>query len=62
MSKESIKKPPGSDDTFAPSLVDYFSLPDAKIDGNCLRQSIISAHSSVVRLYNSYTLDAWSRD
>ena len=36
--EESIKNPCGSDNTSAPSLIDYHPLPGVKLGGNCLRQ------------------------
>lgn len=35
MSEGSIKNPLESNDTFAPSLIDYRPLADAKYSGNC---------------------------
>ena len=62
MSEEGIKNPPGLNDTFASSLIDYRPLWDVKFGGNCLRKSSTSAHRNVVNLYISYTLDTWSRN
>ena len=38
MSEESVKNPPGSNNTFAPSLIDYLPLPDVKLGGNCIKE------------------------
>ena len=35
MLEESIKTPPWSDNTFAPSLINHYPLPDVKFGGNC---------------------------
>lgn len=35
MSDESIENPLESNDSFAPSLIDYRPLADAKCSGNC---------------------------
>ena len=60
MSEESIKIPPGSNNTFAPSLIDYCPLSYEKVCWKLFKTSSISLH--VVNLYVSYTLDTWSRD
>ena len=62
ISEESIKAPPNSNNTFAPSLINYRPLPPAKFAENSFRLSSISLHKNVVNLYVSYTLDSWSRD
>ena len=62
MSEESIKNPPRSNNTFAPSLSYYRSLPQAKFAGNCLSLSSFSLHWNVSNLYIPYTLHTWSRD
>ena len=62
ISEESIKTPPKSNNTFAPSLINYRPLPPAKFAENSFRLSSISLHKNVVNLYISYTLDSWSRD
>ena len=36
ISEESIKNLSGSNNTFAPSLIDYRPLPDGEFGGNCL--------------------------
>ena len=36
MSEQSIENITTSDNTFAPSLVNYDPLPDAKLNGDCL--------------------------
>ena len=62
MPVESIKNPLGSDNNFAPSLIDNRPLPYAKFAGNCFILNSISLHQNVVNLYIFYTLDIWSRN
>ena len=60
-SEESIKNPPGLDNTVDQSLINSYLLPDVKLGGNCLMNSNISVLRKVVNLYISYKLDTWSR-
>ena len=60
--EKSIRTPPGSDNTFALSLINNRLLPCEKLAGNCLSLSSISLHQNVVNLYISYTLSTYSRD
>ena len=60
MLEESIKTPPWSDNTFAPSLINPYPLPDVKFGGNCLINSNTSAFRKVINLHISYKLDTWS--
>ena len=62
MSEESIKNPTESDNTFAPNLINPYSLPGVKLGGDCLINSNISFFRKVINLYISYTLDTRSRD
>ena len=39
MLEESIKNPPWSNNTFAPSLINPYPLPDVTFGGNCLINS-----------------------
>ena len=59
---ESIKNPPGSDNTFPPSLIDNRPLPQAKFAGNCFRLNSNSVHQNVINSCIYYILDPWSRD
>ena len=49
------------DNTFAPTLINYCSLPDAKFNGDCLL-NIIFTSGKVINLYISYTLNICSED
>ena len=62
MSEESIKNPPGSDNNFAPNLINSYRLPNAKFSENCLINNNTSASRKVINLQISYTLDTCSRD
>ena len=62
MSQENFKYPAGSDNTFAPSMIDNRPLTLEKIARNCLRMSTISCHQKVVNIYIFYTLNPQSRD
>ena len=57
MSQENFKYPAGSDNTFAPSMIDNRPLTLEKIARNCLRMSTISRHQKVVNIYIFYTLN-----
>ena len=48
-----------SDNSFAPSLINSYTLADVKFAGNCLINHNIS-FIKVINLYISYTLDLWS--
>ena len=39
--EQSIKNPPGSDNSFAPTLIDSHPLPVAKFGGNCIIKSML---------------------
>ena len=62
MSEESIKNPSNSNNNFAPSLINSYSLPDIKFSGNCLANSNIFVFRKVINLHISYKLDTWWRD
>ena len=51
MSEESIKNPPGLDNTFVKSLIDNCLLLLAKFAGNCLKLSSISLHQNIIDLF-----------
>ena len=62
MSEESIKNPPGSGNTFAPSLIHSYPVPDVKFGLNCLINSNTSSFRNVINLNISCSLDAQSPD
>ena len=61
MSEESIKNPPGLNNTFASGLINCRLLLHAKFTGICLILTSIFLHKNVVKLYTSDTLDTWYR-
>ena len=63
VSKESIKTPPISDNTFALKVIDSNWLEKFIFNGNCLiQEKIYFIHDSTVNLYITFELDTWSRD
>ena len=63
MSKENIKIPPTSDNTFAQKVIDSNRLEKVIFNENCLiQEKIYSIHDSAVNLYITFELDIWSRD
>ena len=63
MSKENIKIPPTSDNTFAQKVIDSNQLEKVIFNENCLiQEKIYSIHDSAVNLYITFELDIWSRD
>ena len=61
MSEESIKNPPGLNNTFAPGVINCRLLPHAKFTGTCLILTSIFLHKNVKKLYTSGTIDTWYR-
>ena len=59
--KESIENITTSDNSFAPTLINYYPLPDIKIDGHCLINKN-NTPLSIIILYISYRLHRWTRD
>ena len=59
--KESIENIATSDNSFGPTLINYYPLPDIKIDGHCLINKN-NTPLSIIILYISYTLYRWARD
>ena len=59
--KESIENITTSDNSFAPPLINYYPLPDIKIDGHCLINKN-NTPLSIIILYISYRLHQWTRD
>ena len=59
--KESIENITTSDNSFGPTLINYYPLPDIKIDGHCLINKN-NTPLSIIILYISYTLYRWARD
>ena len=53
---------PGSDNTFAPRLINLDPLLDLKFGGNCLISGNISVFRKVINLYIFYTQDTWESD
>ena len=63
MSKENIKIPPTSDNTFAQKVIDSNRLEKVIFNENCLiQEKIYSIHDSAVNLCITFELDIWSRD
>ena len=56
MSEESIKETIKSDSSFAPTFVDYHSLPDINFNGHCWIKNNVSIPKKVINLYIFYTL------
>ena len=59
--KESIENITTSDNSFGPTLINYYPLLDIKIDGHCLINKN-NTPLSIIILYISYTLYRWARD
>ena len=51
-----------SDSNFAPTLINFYPLPDIKFNGHCLINNNNDSSLDIVNLYICYTLDRWSRD
>ena len=51
-----------SEGNFAPTLINYYPLPDIKFNGHCLRNNINDPSLAVVNVSICYILDQWSRD
>ena len=61
MSAKTIKNPSESDNSFAPDFTVAYPLSKVKFTGKCLKQdSVPFLHKTVVTLYITYELDAWS--
>ena len=56
MSEEGIENITRSDSNFAPTFVDYHSLPDMNFNEHCLIKNNISIPKKVINLYISYSL------
>ena len=41
-------------------MINYYPLPDIKFNGHCLINKLPES-GKIINLYNSYTLDPWSR-
>ena len=62
LSEERIENITTSESNFAPTLINYYSLPDIKFNGHCLINNNNDPSLAAVYLYICYTLDQWSRD
>ena len=51
MSEGSTENITTTDNTFAPTLINFYPLPDAKFNGNCLINSNIFDFRKVINLY-----------
>ena len=61
MSEESIKNITVSNNCFAPTLINYYSLPNAKFNEHCLVNNI-SIPLKVINIYISYIPDTSTKD
>ena len=60
--RKNIENITTSDSNFAPTLDNYYPLPDINFHGHCLINNNNDPSLDAEKLYISYTLDRWSRD
>ena len=61
LSVKSVENITTTDDDFAPTLINYYPLPDIKFNGHCLMNNS-NTSAKIINLNISDTLDQWSRD